>query len=105
MPASEPAAYATLVADVDLPAARAAIAPVAVRTPLIACEDLVQAAGGPVLLKAESLQGSGSFKLRGALAKVAALGERASGGLVAASAGTHARAVAHAAGLAGVGCE
>jgi threonine dehydratase len=105
MPASDPAAYAALVADIDLRSARTAVAPVAVRTPLIACEDLVQAAGGPVLLKAESLQGSGSFKLRGALAKVAALGERAAGGLVAASAGNHARAVAHAARLAGVGCE
>jgi threonine dehydratase len=105
MPTSESAAYAALVGEVDLQAARAAIAPVAVHTPLIACEDLVQAAGGPVLLKAESLQGSGSFKLRGALAKVAALGERAAGGLVAASAGNHARAVAHAARLAGVGCE
>ncbi len=105
MPSSDPATYAARAGEVDLQAARAAIAPVAVRTPLIACDDLAQAAGGRVLLKAESLQGSGSFKLRGALAKVAALGERAAGGLVAASAGNHARAVAHAARLAGVGCE
>ena len=40
---------------------------------------------------------TGSFKLRGALAKVAALGERARAGLVTASAGNHARAVAQAA--------
>ena len=57
------------------------------------------------MLKAESLQVSGSFKLRGALAKLAALGARANGGLIAASAGNHARAVAQAARLAGVGCE
>ncbi|MEA2334686.1 MAG: threonine dehydratase, partial [Solirubrobacteraceae bacterium] len=79
--------YAALVAGVDLQAAREAIAAVAVRTPTIACEDLAEAAGGPVALKAESLQGTGSFKLRGALAKVAALGEGAAGGLIAASAG------------------
>ncbi|HLB20921.1 MAG TPA: pyridoxal-phosphate dependent enzyme [Solirubrobacteraceae bacterium] len=96
---------AVLAGGVDLQAAREAIAAVAVRTPTIACEDLAEAAGGPVLLKAESLQGTGSFKLRGALAKVAALGERAAGGLVAASAGNHARAVAQAARIAGVGCE
>jgi threonine dehydratase len=101
----DPSTYAALVAGVDVQAAREAIAAVAVRTPTIACEDLAEAAGGPVVLKAESLQGTGSFKLRGALAKVAALGERASGGLVAASAGNHARAVAQAARLAGVGCE
>jgi threonine dehydratase len=105
MSSSEQATYAARAAEVDVQAARTAIEPVAVRTPLIACEDLAAQAGGPVLLKAESLQGSGSFKLRGALAKVAALGERAAGGLVAASAGNHARAVAHAARLAGVGCE
>jgi threonine dehydratase len=105
MPALDASQYAARAAEIDLRAAREAIADVAVRTPLVAYEDLAPAAGGPVLLKAESLQGSGSFKLRGALAKVAALGQRAAAGLVAASAGNHARAVAHAARLAGVGCE
>ncbi len=62
---------------------------------------LSAAAGTPVALKAECLQGTGSFKLRGALSKVAALGERASAGLVTASAGNHARAVAQAARLTG----
>jgi threonine dehydratase len=102
---SDSSTHAALVAEVDLHAAREAIAAFAVRTPTLACEDLAEAAGGPVVLKAESLQVTGSFKLRGALAKVAALGERAAGGLVAASAGNHARAVAQAARLAGVGCE
>jgi threonine dehydratase len=104
-PACDSSTPAALVAGVDLQAARRAIAAVAVHTPTIACADLAEAAGGPVVLKAESLQGTGSFKLRGALAKVSALGQRAAGGLVAASAGNHARAVAQAARLAGVACE
>ena len=54
-------------------------------------------AGTSVALKAECLQVTGSFKLRGALSKVAALGDRAAAGLLTASAGNHARAVAHAA--------
>lgn len=94
-----------LSAGVDLDAAQRAIARGAVATPLIASAELSEPAGGPVLLKAESLQVSGSFKLRGALAKLAALGGDAHGGLLAASAGNHARAVAQAARIAGVGCE
>jgi threonine dehydratase len=97
--------FAELSAGVDLDAAERAIARGAVTTPLIASSELSELAGGPVLLKAESLQVSGSFKLRGALAKLAALGERSRGGLIAASAGNHARAVAQAARIAGVGCE
>jgi threonine dehydratase len=98
-------AFAELSARVDLEAAQHAIARGAVATPTIASAELSELAGGPVLLKAESLQVSGSFKLRGALAKLAALGDRADDGLIAASAGNHARAVAQAARLAGVGCE
>jgi threonine dehydratase len=104
-PGSDSSTLEELSAGVDLEAARRAIQPVATRTPTIACEDLEEAAGGPVALKAESLQGTGSFKLRGALAKVAALGERAAGGLITASAGNHARAVAQAARIRGVACE
>jgi threonine dehydratase len=96
---------AELIAGADLESARIAIAGVAVRTPTIACEDLSEIVGSPVSLKAECLQWTGSFKLRGALAKVAALGERADGGLVTASAGNHGRAVAQAARVRGVGCE
>lgn len=97
--------FEELCAGVDLQAALAGVARGAVATPLIASEELSEAAGGPVLLKAESLQVSGSFKLRGALAKLAALGEQARKGLIAASAGNHARAIAQAARIAGVGCE
>ncbi|HEX4483246.1 MAG TPA: threonine ammonia-lyase [Solirubrobacteraceae bacterium] len=97
--------FAELSAGVDLAAAERAIARGAVATPLIASSELSELAGGEVLLKAESLQVSGSFKLRGALAKLAALGERSRDGLIAASAGNHARAVAQAARIAGVSCE
>jgi threonine dehydratase len=96
---------AELIAAANLDGARRAIAGAAVRTPTLACADLAQMADTAVALKAECLQGTGSFKLRGALSKVAALGERASAGLVTASAGNHARAVARAARVRGVGCE
>ena len=95
---------ADLIDRVDLEAARQAIAGVAVHTPTVACEDLSEAAGSRVALKAECLQGTGSFKLRGALHKVAALGERAAGGLVTASAGNHAGGRPRRA-RSGVGCE
>jgi threonine dehydratase len=98
-------AAADTIAHADLERARRAIAGVAVRTPTIACEDLAELSGTAVALKAECLQGTGSFKLRGALSKVAALGDRASAGLITASAGNHARAVAQAARVRGVGCE
>jgi threonine dehydratase len=96
---------AALIAGADPELARRAIAGVAVRTPTISCLPLTEAVGSEVALKAECLQTTGSFKLRGALYKVAALGERADAGLVTASAGNHGRAVAHAARVRGVGCE
>jgi threonine dehydratase len=96
---------AELIAAVDPAAARDAITGVTVRSPTIASDDLAARAGGPVSLKAECLQRTGSFKLRGALNKVATLGERAGAGLVTASAGNHGRAVAQAARVMGVVCE
>jgi threonine dehydratase len=101
----DPVSAEQLIAAADLQAARHALGTVAVRTPTIACDDLAEAAGTPVALKAECLQVTGSFKLRGALQKVAALGDRARPGLVAASAGNHARAVAKAALVRGLPCE
>ena len=96
---------ADLIDAADLDAARTAIAGVTLRTPVIACDELAQATGSPVALKAECLQRGGSFKLRGALAKVAALGARAGHGLVTASAGNHARAVAVAAQTQDITCD
>ena len=57
----------------------------------------------PLLLKPESLQPTGSFKVRGAYAAISALPAAArQGGVVAHSSGNHAQAVAWAAGLLGV---
>jgi threonine dehydratase len=104
-PLSQPPMPGDLIARADLQGASRAILGAAARTPTLPCADLSEAAGMVVALKAECLQGTGSFKLRGALSKVAALGARASSGLVTASAGNHARAVAQAARLTGVSCE
>jgi threonine dehydratase len=74
-------------------------------TPVVSSHTLSLRAGFTVVLKAENLQRTGSFKLRGALAKIASLGEGCSAGVVAGSAGNHAQAVAYAARSLGVPCE
>src|ERR1700733_11922028 len=66
---------------------------------------LSELTGVPVVFKAENLQRTGSFKIRGVSNKLAALGERAKPGIVVASAGNHAQAAAFAAARAGVPCE
>ncbi|NIP61170.1 MAG: pyridoxal-phosphate dependent enzyme, partial [Gemmatimonadetes bacterium] len=87
----------------DLETARHAVDSVAVRTPLLPCPSTGDRLGRPVHLKLESLQVTGSFKVRGAAARIARLGpdERARG-VVACSSGNHGRAVAHVAGRAGI---
>src|SRR4051794_38655107 len=76
------------------------------KTPVLSSRALSERSGGTVVVKAENLQRTGSFKLRGALAKLDALGEvGARGGVVCASAGNHAQAVAYAARARGVACE
>lgn len=85
--------------------ARGQIADIARRTPVITSATLSDETGVPVVLKAENLQRVGSFKVRGALAKLAALGDRASAGVVCASAGNHAQAVALAARERGLRCD
>ena len=94
-----------LIERVDLDAASRALDGGVVRTPTIDCPELGRLTGSPVALKAESLQVTGSFKLRGALSRIAALGEPPEAGLVTASAGNHGRAVAAAARLRGLRCE
>jgi threonine dehydratase len=75
-------------------------------TPVVSSRTLGERAGGTIVLKAENLQRTGSFKLRGALAKIAALGDDGcAAGVVAGSAGNHAQAVAYAARARGVACE
>lgn len=87
----------------DVAAAAALLDQVAARTPVESSRALSELAGGPVWLKCENLQRSGSFKIRGAYVRMARLSdaERARG-VVAASAGNHAQGVALAAGLLGV---
>ncbi|MBF6618672.1 MAG: threonine ammonia-lyase [Patulibacter sp.] len=82
--------------------ARDAVSAAARVTPIIRSEGLSARHGAPVVLKAESLQRTGAFKFRGALAKLAALGPDADRGVVAGSAGNHARGVALAASSRGV---
>jgi threonine dehydratase len=94
----------TVTAD-DVAAARPAVEAIARRTPVLSSRTISERTGGVVALKAENLQRTGSFKVRGAAAKVAALGDRCARGVVAASAGNHAQALAAAAQERGVPCE
>src|SRR5688500_7827080 len=86
----------------DLHQAQSRVATTCVRTPVLHLP--AHSAGGrPLWIKAESLQNTGSFKLRGATNAVAALDDRAkSAGVVGYSAGNHGRGLARAARLAGV---
>lgn len=83
-------------------AARELLETVVRRTPLEHARDLEATHGGPVHLKCENLQRTGSFKIRGAYTRIHGLddAERARG-VVAASAGNHAQGVALAANLLG----
>jgi threonine dehydratase len=73
------------------------------RTPLLRCRSIDEIAGRPVLLKAEHLQRTGSYKARGAMNHVLQLTEdERHRGVVAASSGNHGQAVAWAARQAGV---
>jgi threonine dehydratase len=89
----------------EIEAANVAVQRIAVHTPLYNCRVLSELTGSRIVLKAENLQRTGSFKIRGASAKLAALGEGAWPGIVVASAGNHAQAAAFAARSAGVPCE
>ncbi|MEB3223781.1 MAG: threonine/serine dehydratase [Candidatus Sericytochromatia bacterium] len=74
------------------------LAGVAVRTPLLESPVLNARLGGRVLLKAEALQRTGSFKFRGAWNRISQLDPAAvPAGVVAYSSGNHAQAVAAAA--------
>ncbi len=82
----------------DFRSARTLVADVLHRTPLLSFRTLGDAIGASAHLKCENLQKTGSFKVRGALAAVAALGdEERRRGVVTVSAGNHAQAVAWAA--------
>ena len=89
----------------DVVAAQQIIAGRLHRTPLISSAALSARIGAPLFLKLESWQKTGSFKPRGVLNKIAALSQaERDRGLITASAGNHAQALAWAAGIAGIAC-
>ncbi|MEX2627423.1 MAG: pyridoxal-phosphate dependent enzyme [Ilumatobacteraceae bacterium] len=94
--------------DVDVEAirrARAVIPEIVRVTPVVPSGTLTDTVGGVVVLKAENLQRTGSFKIRGAMNTLASLGVRARAGVTCGSAGNHAQALALAAAHHGVPCE
>lgn len=93
---SEPAV--PLVTGAEVEAAAALLSGVVRRTPLEHSRALAERVGGPVWLKCENLQRTGSFKIRGAYTRIARLTDQErDAGVVAASAGNHAQGVALAA--------
>ena len=83
--------------------AREVVSQVARHTPLLSTRSLSERCGGRVVLKAENLQRTGSFKLRGAMHKLTRLGDVE--GVVAGSAGNHGQSLAYAARVKGMRCE
>jgi len=90
----------------DVHAAKAAIAPYVVQTPLVRLTALEEEIGRQIYVKCENMQTTGSFKLRGATNKVVALMQQEAGlkGVVTASSGNHGQAVAYAAKQVGIAC-
>jgi threonine dehydratase len=98
-PDGRPAPAPALVSLAEIQAAARRLAGVALRTPLVP----LAGTGPALLLKPESLQATGSFKVRGAYNAISALPpELRERGVVAHSSGNHAQAVAYAAALLGV---
>ena len=94
--------------DIGIEAIRAAVdagRDVVKRTPVVPSVTLSEMLGGNVVLKAENLQRTGAFKIRGAMNKLASLGDAVTRGVTAGSAGNHAQAIAFAAHHRGVPCE
>jgi len=100
----DPIATAAELTRERLEAIRAESADLVRPTPVLTSRSLSERCGGTIAVKAENLQRTGSFKLRGALSKVRAL-PRDAAGVVAGSAGNHAQALAYAARSHGLGCE
>jgi threonine dehydratase len=81
----------------DVRQAAGRIAPYAVKTPLLESSFLNDKMGARILLKAEVLQRTGSFKFRGAYNRISQIDRNAHpGGVVACSSGNHAQGVAEA---------
>ena len=90
------ASYAITLAEITAAAGR--IAPYVHRTPAIESDVLRELTGRPVMFKCESMQRTGSFKIRGATNAVRSISEAdAPRGVVTHSSGNHALALATAA--------
>lgn len=80
----------------DIFDARQRIAPLVRHTPLLPSTVLSRRSGAAVYLKLETLQETGTFKVRGAANKILSLSDEQRGrGVVTASTGNHGRAVSH----------
>src|SRR5215471_14005938 len=87
----------------DIEAARRRLTTITKLTPLIPSTTLGSMIGAQALIKPENLQKTGSFKIRGAYNRIAALSaEEQQRGVIAASAGNHGQAIAYAATRAGI---
>ena len=93
------------VSRADVLRAAAAIGNRLERTPILSSATLGRAFQGRAYLKTELFQRTGSFKPRGALAKLATLSrEQKAAGVISVSAGNHAAALAYAAALERIEC-
>ncbi len=87
----------------DIQLARTRIAPYIVQTPLIRLQNLDAYLGCNVYVKAECMQVTGAYKLRGAMNKILMMTqEELSCGVLAASSGNHGRALAYVAKMLGI---
>lgn len=93
------------ISAADIAQARESGRGVVKHTPVTPSAALSDMTGGDIVLKAENMQRTGSFKIRGAMNKLASLGDLAAKGVTAGSAGNHAQALAFAARSYGVPCE
>lgn len=89
----------------DIHKAQSTISQLVRRTPALSAHSLSALAGCELVFKAENLQRAGSFKVRGASNRIAALSpDQKAKGVITASAGNHAQGVALAAGALGIPC-
>lgn len=94
-----------MISLADIHAARAIIADRLHRTPTLTATGLGAMAGVRLLVKAELLQKTGSFKPRGVLTRLAGLtAEERARGVIGVSAGNHAQALAYGAAREGIPC-
>ena len=94
---------AARIAAGESAAAAQVVSALARHTPVLSSRSLSERCGGRLLLKAENLQRTGSFKLRGAVHKISRLTDAT--GVVAGSAGNHGQSLAYAARAQGIPCE